>query len=73
MQQDNCTEFLRTLTEDTGRKGLKECDYTIYMDMNDNDYIMTLPKRGLKTRSYNADMNEIDLEKLSNQNSSRCY
>ena len=30
------------------------------MDMNDNDYIMTLPKRGLKTRSYNMDMNKED-------------
>ena len=30
------------------------------MDMNDNDYITTLPKRGLKTRSYNMDMNKED-------------
>ena len=28
--------------------------------MNDNDYIMTLPKRGLKTRSYNMEMNKED-------------
>ena len=28
--------------------------------MNDNDYIMTLPKRGLKTGSYNMDMNKED-------------
>ena len=28
--------------------------------MNDNDYITTLPKRGLKTRSYNMDMNKED-------------
>ena len=30
------------------------------MDMNDNDYITTLPKRGLKTRSYKIDMNKED-------------
>ena len=35
------------------------------MDMNDNDYITTLPKRGLKTRSYNMDMNKKDLKRLS--------
>ena len=33
--------------------------------MNDNDYITTLPKRGLKTRSYNMDMNKKDLKRLS--------
>ena len=46
-------------------KGLKKCDYTIYMDMNDNDYVATLPKTGLKTRSYNMDMNKKDLKRLS--------
>ena len=35
------------------------------MDMNDKNHITTLPKRGLKTRSYNMDMNERGLEKLS--------
>ena len=35
------------------------------MDMNDSDYIMTLPKRDLKTRSYNVDMNNKDLKRLS--------
>ena len=34
------------------------------MDMNDNDRITTLPKRGLKTRSYNMDMNKRDLNTL---------
>ena len=38
------------------QKGLKKCDHTIYMDMN----ITTLPKRGLKTRPYNMDMNKED-------------
>ena len=33
--------------------------------MNDNDYITTLPKRVLKTRSYNMDMNKKDLKRLS--------
>ena len=33
--------------------------------MNKKDHITTLPKRGLKTRPYNMDMNERDLEKLS--------
>ena len=40
------------------QKDLKQCDYTIYMDMN----IATLPKKGLKTRPYNMDMNERDLK-----------
>ena len=35
-------------------KGLNKCDYTIYMDMN----IMTLPKKGLKTRPYSMNMNK---------------
>ena len=35
------------------------------MDMNDKDHITTLPKRGLKTRSYNMDMNKKDLKRLS--------
>ena len=47
------------------QKGLKKCDYTIYMDMNDNNYMTTLPKRGLKTRSYNMNMNKKDLKRLS--------
>ena len=33
--------------------------------MDDNDQITTLPKRGLKTRSYNTDMNKKDLKRLS--------
>ena len=33
--------------------------------MNDNDHITTLPKRGLKTRSYKMDMNKKDLKRLS--------
>ena len=40
------------------QKGLKKCDYTIYMDMN----IATLPKKGLKTRPYNIDMEKRDLK-----------
>ena len=49
------------------QKGLKKCDYSIYMDMNmiDNNNMTTLHKRGLKTRSYNMDMNKKDLKKLS--------
>ena len=35
------------------------------MDMNKEDHIATLPRKGLKTRPYNMDMNERDLEKLS--------
>ena len=35
------------------------------MNMNDNDQITTLPKRGLKTRSYNTGMNKKDLKRLS--------
>ena len=35
------------------------------MDMNKEDHITTLPKRGLKTRSYNMDMNKKDLKRLS--------
>ena len=30
------------------------------MDMNDKNHITTLPKRGLKTRSYNMDMRKED-------------
>ena len=37
----------------------------MYIDMNDNDYKTTLPKMGLKTRSYNMDMNKKDLKRLS--------
>ena len=33
--------------------------------MNDNDYITTLPKRGLKTRLYEMDMEKKDLKKLT--------
>ena len=40
------------------QKGLKKCDYTIYMDMN----IETLPKKGLKTRPNNMDMSKKDLK-----------
>ena len=36
------------------------------MDMNDNDYIVTLPKRGLKTRLYKMDMEKKDFKKLTN-------
>ena len=38
------------------QRDLKKCDYTIYMDMN----ITTLPKKGLKTRPYNMDMEKED-------------
>ena len=38
------------------QKGLKKSDYTIYMDMN----IVTLPKKGLKTRPYSMDMDKED-------------
>ena len=41
------------------KKGLKKYDYNIDMDMN----TMTLPKKGLKTRHHNKDMNERDLKK----------
>ena len=41
------------------QRGLKKCDYTIYMDMN----ITTLLKKGLKTRPYNIDMNKTTLPK----------
>ena len=34
------------------------------MDMNDNDHITTLPKRGLKTRPCNMDMNNKDLKRI---------
>ena len=40
------------------QKGLKKCDYTIYMDMN----IVTLPKKGLKTRPYNIGMEKRNLK-----------
>ena len=33
--------------------------------MNDNNNMTTLPKRGLKTRSYNMDMSKKDLKRLS--------
>ena len=33
--------------------------------MNNNNNMTTLPKRGLKTRSYNMDMNKKDLKRLS--------
>ena len=35
------------------------------MNMNDNNYITTLPKRVLKTSSYKMNMNKKDLKKLS--------
>ena len=35
------------------------------MNMSDNDHITTLPKRGLKTRSYNTDMNKKNHKRLS--------
>ena len=35
------------------------------MNMNDNNHITTLPKRGLKTRSYKVNMNKKNLKKLS--------
>ena len=35
------------------------------MNMNDNNNMTTLPKRGLKMRSYNMDMNKKDLKRLS--------
>ena len=38
------------------QNGLKNCDYTIYMDIN----ITTLPKKGLKTRPYSIDTNKED-------------
>ena len=38
------------------QKGLKNCDYTIYMDIN----ITTPPKKGLKTKPYSIDMNKED-------------
>ena len=53
-------ELIRIYLKKCVQRGLKKCDYPIYMDMNDNNYIMTLPKRGLKTRSYNVDMNKED-------------
>ena len=41
------------------QKGLKKCDYTIYMDMN----ITTLPKKDLKTKPYTIDMDIATLPK----------
>ena len=41
------------------QKGLKKCDYTIYMDMN----ITTLPKKDLKTKPYSIDMDIATLPK----------
>ena len=38
------------------QNGLKNCDCTIYVNMN----ITTLPKKGLKTRPYNINMNKED-------------
>ena len=35
------------------------------MNMNDNNYITTLPKRDLKTSSYEMNMNKKNLKKLS--------
>ena len=58
-------ELIRIYLKKCVQKGSKKCDYTIYMDMNDYDYITTLLKRSLKTRSYNMDMNKKDLKRLS--------
>ena len=45
---------------------LKKCEYRSLYRMNMNkDHITTLPKRDLKTRSYNMDMNKKDLKRLS--------
>ena len=41
------------------QKGLKKCDYTIYMDMN----VTTLPKKDLKTKPYSIDMDIATLPK----------
>ena len=35
------------------------------MNMNNNNYITTLPKRDLKTSSYKMNMNKKNLKKLS--------
>ena len=35
------------------------------MNMDNNNYITTLPKRDLKTSSYKMNMNKKDLKKLS--------
>ena len=35
------------------------------MNINKVEHMMALPKRGLKTRSYNMDMNKKDLKRLS--------
>ena len=43
------------------QKGLKKCDYTIYMDMN----VATLPKKDLKTKPYSIDMDIATLPKKS--------
>ena len=47
------------------QKGLKKCDYSIYMDMNmnDNNNMTTLPKKGLKTRPYIIGMEKRDFKK----------
>ena len=37
----------------------------IDMDMNKEDRIATLPKRGLKTRPYKMDMEKKDLKNLT--------
>ena len=51
---------MKCLRKKCVQRGLKKCDYTIYMDMNKEDHIATLPKKGLKTRPYNMDMNKED-------------
>ena len=43
------------------------------MDMNDKNHVTTLPKRGLKTRSYSMDMNKKDLKRLSKSQLTNCY
>ena len=49
------------------QRGLKKYDYILLyrMNMNDNNYMTTLPKRDLKTSSYKMNMNKKDLKKLS--------
>ena len=41
--------------------------------MNDKNHVTTLPKRGLKTRSYKMDMNKKDLKRLSKSQLTNCY
>ena len=60
-------ELIRIYLKKCIQRGLKKCDCILFyrMNMNDNNYITTLPKRDLKTSSYRMNMNKKDLKRLS--------